>query len=47
MLSVGQCDGGDLHAAVKREEVDRRVYRDLAKTKASIGTLVAEVYNRQ
>ncbi|HEY4041012.1 MAG TPA: IS3 family transposase [Rhodopila sp.] len=32
---------------LKREEVDGRTYRDLAETKASIGSFLEEVYNRQ
>ena len=32
---------------LKREEVDGRPYRDLAEAKASIGTFIETVYNRQ
>lgn len=32
---------------LKREEVDGRAYRDLTQAKASIGTFLEEVYNRQ
>jgi transposase InsO family protein len=32
---------------LKREEVDGRAYRDLAEARASIGTFLEEVYNRQ
>jgi putative transposase len=34
-------------ATLKREEVDGRVYRDLADAEASIGTFIETVYNRQ
>ena len=32
---------------LKQEEVDGRAYRDLAEAKASIGTFIDQVYNRQ
>jgi putative transposase len=32
---------------LKQEEVDGRSYRQLAEAKASIGTFIEEVYNRQ
>jgi transposase InsO family protein len=32
---------------LKKEEVDRRGYRDMAAAEASIGQFIEEVYNRQ
>lgn len=32
---------------LKQEEVDGRSYRDLAEAKASIGSFIEEIYNRQ
>jgi hypothetical protein len=33
--------------ALKREEVDGRAYRDLTEARASVGTFLEGVYNRQ